>query len=311
MSNSHEAFGNITTSPGQANSSLKQGRFNHETVAFEVEGFSHRVCRYGFEKWSQSGFPDMFASTSPEGPNEHAESGGDGEGTDKPIKLSGCTNAEFESLIEVMYPLQLSGPPTLSKEQWVGVLKLSRLWDMPEVATVAIERLSAMDLKAVEKINLGKSHGVPAWLKEGYTILVDDLSKASLKEMTVLGWETAFRILWARDEISRLREATPNAGGYWVSSDSLLCGYCYRNWSYQHKVPNAQTRCPNCNYVYTSSGHGVAIIDASTALRSTAPLLDDKPKIVADKVSEVFEEELKEAEMRSAKCTVAKPEPPV
>ncbi|KAF6756726.1 hypothetical protein DFP72DRAFT_893602 [Ephemerocybe angulata] len=302
MSNSYETPESITTSPGQANSSMKQGKFNHQTATFEVEGFVHRVCRYGFEKWSAKPFSEMFAS-APEGPDERADDGQ--ERDDEPIKLSGCTNFEFESLIEVMYPLQLTGPPTLSKEQWIGVLKLSRLWDMQEVATVAIERLSAMDLKPVEKIHLGKAHGVPAWLKEGYTILVDDLSKASLKEMTVLGWETAFRILWARDEISRLREATPNAGGYWVSAESLNCGYCYRTWGSRWTVPNAQTRCPNpsCGHFYSSSGYGVAIIDASTALRSTAPLLDDKPKIVADKVSEVFEEELKEAELRNTKVT--------
>ncbi|TEB25779.1 hypothetical protein FA13DRAFT_1637015, partial [Coprinellus micaceus] len=134
---------------------------------------------------------------------------GDADGS--PIRLVGCTNEEFESLIDVMYPL-LKRAPELSKEKWIGVLKLSRLWDMPEVAGIAIEKLSTFGLKPVEKITLGKKHGVPKWLKDGYTALVDDLSKASLSEMTGLGWETSFRILWARDEIAR-SQTTPNSGG--------------------------------------------------------------------------------------------------
>ncbi|KAJ3503637.1 hypothetical protein NMY22_g18182 [Coprinellus aureogranulatus] len=248
----------------------------------------------------------------------------EGDTDENPIKLVGCKNEEFESLIEVMYPLSLKGPPSLSKEKWVGVLKLSRLWDMPEVqhpflsatfhtywilglgviiqvASVAIDKLSQFELTPVEKIKLGKEHGVPTWLQEGYTVLVDDLSKASLTEMTVLGWETAFRILWARDEIAR-SQATPNSGGYWVEFSQLKCGYCWRNRAQLWPILANASNCNYCSQSYSQPGGTTVIHAPFTSLTATTPqiLADAKAKLVSDKVAEVFAEELKLAEARNA-----------
>jgi hypothetical protein len=166
---------------------------------------------------------------------------------------------------------------------------------------VAIEKLSEFDLKPVEKIKLGKEHGVPTWLKEGYTTLVDDLSKASLTEMTVLGWETAFRILWARDEISRAAQTTTSSGGYWVDSNDIRCGYCWRQYGALTPIVAGSTVCSTyCSQSYSS---GVTVVNVPyTSLSATTPqtLADAKSKLVADKVAEVFEEELKTAEERNA-----------
>lgn len=217
---------------------------------------------------------------------------------ENPIKLTGCTTSEFQSLIEVMYPRQLSGPPALTKEEWTGVLKVARLWDMPVVAKVAIEKLSAMDLKAVEKIRLGKEHGVPKWLKEGYIALVDDLSIVSQKEMETLSWQTAFRVLWARDQIARKQEADGGSGGLWNRMGILHCGYCSWQNRALRQVSTTQTACSYCNYVPATSGYGLTIRDLNAALTRATPPPGDKSKLVADKVAEVFEEDLKEAELR-------------
>ncbi|KAJ3536484.1 hypothetical protein NMY22_g6024 [Coprinellus aureogranulatus] len=288
----------VSTSP-------QRGRHYYETVVFEVEGVVYRVPKHGLEECS-SVFRDMFSLpqakwSSADGADEKASK--EGEADDNPIKLSGCTSDEFESLIDVMYPL-LRRTPDLSKEGWISVLKLSRLWEMSEVAGIAIEKISNYPLKPVEKVKLGKEHGVPTWLKEGYTALVDDLSKASLSEMTGLGWETSFRILWARDEIARSQASTtPNSGGFWISSQDILCGYCLRASGYNRRsiISSENQRCGSCSQ-YCSSAYGIQI-PAFSSLKSTTPqttTADDKSKVVADKVAEVFEEELKDAERRNA-----------
>ncbi|KAF6756740.1 hypothetical protein DFP72DRAFT_893638 [Ephemerocybe angulata] len=271
---------------------------DHKTVHFEVEGLVYHVCRYGFETYSLSVFRDMFAL--PQGSHEESAVGAtseEGATRENPIKLTGCTTSEFQSLIEVMYPRQLSGPPALTKEEWTGVLKLARLWDMPAVAKVSIEKLSAMNLKAVEKIKLGKEHGVPKWLKEGYIALVGDLSIVSQKEMETLSWQTAFRVLWARDQIARKQEADGGSGGLWTRMGTLYCGCCVSCGDGNCEVSTPQTACSFCGNVPATSGYGLVILD-STALTTTTPPPGDKSKLVADKVAEVFEEDLKEAELR-------------
>ncbi|KAJ3534856.1 hypothetical protein NMY22_g6738 [Coprinellus aureogranulatus] len=278
----------------------------------KVEGVVYRVPKHGLEECS-SVFRDMFSLpqakwSSADGADEKASK--EGEADDNPIKLSGCTSDEFESLIDVMYPL-LRRTPELSKEGWISVLKLSRLWEMPEVAGIAIEKIGVFDLKPVEKVKLGKEHGVPTWLKEGYTALIDDLSKASLSEMTGLGWETSFRILWARDEIARSQASTtPNSGGFWISSQDILCGYCLRGSGYNRRtvISSEGQHCGSCGQ-YSTSTYGIQI-PAFSSLKSTTPqtTADDKSKVVADKVAEVFEEELKDAERRNAPPT-PKPKP--
>lgn len=69
----------------------------------------HRVPRHGLEECS-SVFRDMFSLPQAIAPVSD-ESGAEkqipkeGEDDENPIKLVGCTNEEFESLIDVMYPL--------------------------------------------------------------------------------------------------------------------------------------------------------------------------------------------------------------
>lgn len=59
----------------------------------QVEEVVHRVPKYYLETWSTM-FKDMFQL--PQGPEA------EGQSEDNPIVLSGCTNAEFESLMDVL-----------------------------------------------------------------------------------------------------------------------------------------------------------------------------------------------------------------
>lgn len=48
-------------------------------------------------------FRDMFSM--PQGTDDGQQSSREGDTDDNPIKLVGCTNEEFESLMEVVYQL--------------------------------------------------------------------------------------------------------------------------------------------------------------------------------------------------------------
>jgi len=153
----------------------------------------------------------------------------------------------------------------------------------------------------VEKVKLGKEHGVPSWLEEGYRILIDDLSQASLGEMTLLGWETSFRILWARDEIARRSNQNPT-GGYWVPTDKLRCGYCWRYNGRQTPISATGMNgyCSYCSQIpaNTIGSYGLTFFEMPSST-VPSPAAEDKSKIVSEKVAEVFAEELEEARRRN------------
>ncbi|KAJ3534854.1 hypothetical protein NMY22_g6737 [Coprinellus aureogranulatus] len=289
----------ISSHPPRVSSPLQRGKCYHDTVAFEVEGVVHRVLRHGLEECS-SIFRNMFSL-----PQCTSESGTlsakEGDTDENPIRLTGCTSEEFESLIAIMYPL-LQRAPELSKEKWVGVLKLARLWDMQEVAGIAIAKLSGFDLSPVEKIKLGKAHGVATWLKEGYAALLGSLSDIALPELALLGWETACRILWVRDELARARTAVPaGASAYWIESTDLTCTHCRIQYGRGAVCTPGNATCQTCGFRFYSSNYGVQV-RALESLKTTLPqaIVEANEVVVAAKISEAFKEELEDAERRNA-----------
>ncbi|KAF5320066.1 hypothetical protein D9611_010340 [Ephemerocybe angulata] len=290
-----------SSTPPDSRSAVKRGRFYHDTVAFEVEGIVHRVCRYGFEKWSQSVFPDMFSL--PQGPNVNGVNSREGVTDENPIKLVGCTNDEFECLVEVMYPMEFDGAEEerFSMEQWTGVLKLARLWDMPRIANHAILWMSKKEMSAVEKVKLGTRYSVPTWIEEGYCSLVTDITQASLEEMKMLGWETMFRLLTARGEVSRHPSVARST--LWFDGE-LYCGHCIRQKGVLSAVAEPSNKCANCSRGYggpllkTSDGWGVYI---NTLRRApTESYMDAKSAAVRERILELFKDELDEAQKANA-----------
>ncbi|KAJ3504754.1 hypothetical protein NMY22_g17816 [Coprinellus aureogranulatus] len=168
---------------------------------------------------------------------------------------------------------------------------------MPQIADLAIESITRFGMKAVEMVNLGKSHGVSMWLKAGYTALVSDTSEVSLPELSELGWETAFRVLWARDQVAKA-QALPKGEGYWIQKEKISCGTCWRNWGTIFPIDESSSSCVNCGSDYGYVNHGVHVTLPYTSLTATIPrsTADAKSRIVVEKVVEVFGEELKDAE---------------
>lgn len=141
---------------------------------------------------------------------------------------------------------------------------------------------------------------MPQWLQEGYHSLVTDLSQTSLSDMESLGSDTAFRILWSRDELAMPRTAMPKNDGYWIDKGSVNCGNCHYNGRSRSLSDLTQT-CASCGHSAKSSGRGVAIVNVLSLLSTTAETLAaaDSTRVAA-KIAEVFREELEDAERRNA-----------
>ena len=81
-----------------------------------------------------------------------------------------------------------------------------------------------MALSPIEKVLLARAHRVSTWLDEGITSLaLSDNSRPTLEELATLGWETAARILWIRDDSGSSLKASDTLR---FTKDSIKCGNC-------------------------------------------------------------------------------------
>ncbi|KAJ3540798.1 hypothetical protein NMY22_g4151 [Coprinellus aureogranulatus] len=185
----------------EASTSRTKSVYSYELVSFKVhlrlmsvEDEVYRVPRHGFEEYSEI-FQSMLTLPQPAGSDE-------GLSDDNPIELPSCTKLEFESVLEVLYPLAArleSELVPLSKEQWVGALKLATQWSMDKVRKQAIlELCDLLQDDPVEMIRLAKLYRIPEWMADGYVTIVEGWfqDRWTLDDLANnLGWETAARIL--------------------------------------------------------------------------------------------------------------------
>ncbi|KAJ3513184.1 hypothetical protein NMY22_g15116 [Coprinellus aureogranulatus] len=273
----------------------RSDRYYFDVVVFEVEGTLYRVLKDWFTKWSNSLFSDMFSL-----PQSRAGSR-EGASDENPIRLVGCTKAEFESLLELMSPRRLpyaldsdgpeSSPPALTKEQWIGVLKLGRLWDMPKAAALAIEKLEAPKLSPTEQVLLGKTYGVPTWLKTGYTALVRRLSG----DMTL-------------EEAQKAFERNRDIKGVWVRKEELSCSWCWKtNGTLMQHGGEDDTKCHLCQRPL-SDIHSVTVVDRPYTYLvrgievpvEADPSYERESDVFDQKVEEIFGEEIEDARRRNS-----------
>jgi len=100
-------------------------------------------------------------------------------------------------------------------------------------------------------MHLARAHRVAVWVDEGVTGLVNGDQKPTLGDLTTLGWETAARILWIRDNI-------PSSTLYF-RRDDIKCAYCSSLVSlinFDHKCSGCQQVVPADAELTVPSGPG-------------------------------------------------------
>jgi len=80
---------------------------------------------------------------------------------------------DFRNLMKALYPLSVSLRLSLSKSEWISVLKLSTKWYFVKLRTMAIAELERMaELTSVEKIVLGRKVKISSWIISGFAELI-------------------------------------------------------------------------------------------------------------------------------------------
>jgi len=138
---------------------------------------------------------------------------------------------------------------------------------------------------------LGREHGVPQWLTEGYSLLVDalDQGKMTLEKIIPLGWETACKILWVGRE----------------RPESVEVSHCTRCLSRKRLAfwtcdeGGYAKRFPKCGDDEESRITHVLQEDSFRMNRLHAKSTGRIERITAN-IQKVFEEELKIAQLRDA-----------
>ncbi|TEB36992.1 hypothetical protein FA13DRAFT_1727331 [Coprinellus micaceus] len=268
----------------------QRGRFFYECVVFLAENTLHSVPRYYLEEHSQF-FKDMFSL--PQGVN------GEGKTEQNPIRLSGCTNAEFESILEEILPRVNPRDKALQshgKERWEGVLKLATMWEMRIIRERAISALTNLKLPPMEMVSLGKRFRVPNWLVDGCVALIVGQGRPDLDTLAAsLGWEMAARIAWvARGDVKEGSVHIPKKSWSCPSCDGRVDGTGAQNVSpdyshsgygmYHQPTATSDWACKSCRKSINSIKCPVSILGAPS-----------KPDVVR-KVKDMFAGELRAME---------------
>ncbi|KAF8891869.1 hypothetical protein BD779DRAFT_1621939 [Infundibulicybe gibba] len=155
---------------------------------------------------------------------------------EKPLRLDGIEEEDFRQLLRVLYPTYntlmntLCGRSDASSNklnlgQWTSVLKLSDMWDMERVKTIAVKSMESLVLSPAERIVLGRQYHVDDWVVQGFVKLVERDDPISLDDGERIGFEWAFKIAamrercGTRDVSSQLWENRKPRGAVAVPAD--------------------------------------------------------------------------------------------
>ncbi|THU75969.1 hypothetical protein K435DRAFT_771321 [Dendrothele bispora CBS 962.96] len=240
-----------------------------KTIIFQVEGILFRVPRFHFETSSEV-FSDMFALPQTDELKE-------GDSDASPIRLEGIMAADFECLLNVLYPRQA---PTVEdqtlKDEWVSVLKLTTLWRFLDFRKLAIEKLNGHSMNAYERVALGKQYYVYSWLRSGYVDLVHQSQELSMEHIEKIGYVSAVHVFHLREEVRRQEHSRKQV-------DPRIQNSCYTN-------------CTFCQSRYTCN---VCVGCVQSRLNISDYLLPLLKSTVEKAVDQEFKEELEEVQTQN------------
>ncbi|KDR75516.1 hypothetical protein GALMADRAFT_68522 [Galerina marginata CBS 339.88] len=111
------------------------------------------------------------------------------------IFLPNVKKVEFERLLSIFYPSDLTKPDITTVTGWTSILELGNKWDMTQVKALAIQKLGPITT-AVEKIAIARKHAIldHDWLIPAYTELCARRAPLALDEAEDLDLATVIKI---------------------------------------------------------------------------------------------------------------------
>lgn len=170
-------------------------QFYFTFITFLVEDHLFRVPRDTLESQSDV-FRDLFLLPV-------QADGAEGYSDTNPIVLEGIQREEFQSLMKVLYPMpftRLSASPDATLEEWIGILKLSKMWSFTRVQEFAIEQMEPMlAMRPLDKVALAQDYGITEWLVSGLLQLARREEPVGLEDVQKLGLDTALKLADIRE----------------------------------------------------------------------------------------------------------------
>lgn len=178
---------------------FKDDEFYMTFVTLQVEDYLFRVPRQTLEAQSLV-FRNMFSMPPP--PDVEVE----GSSDERPIVLPEPVKArDFKRLLKVLLPTGFFGPrlPKGDYDAWISVLKLSRMWEMEDLHSLALRNLKYPTgwKSAVEKLALALEHEITDWIVPGVNELARRQEPISVEDTQILGLETALKVAAVRESL--------------------------------------------------------------------------------------------------------------
>ncbi|KAA1470536.1 hypothetical protein DENSPDRAFT_775001, partial [Dentipellis sp. KUC8613] len=117
-----------------------------------------------------------------------------------PIRLDGVKCSEFDALLSILYPTTFHECELKTVEALSSVLRLSTEWSFSSIRTLAIDLLLPI-ASPVDKVVLGRTYGIDAWLRPGFLALCDRDHPPTLDEATRLGIHDTLLITTVRESM--------------------------------------------------------------------------------------------------------------
>ncbi|ETW82157.1 hypothetical protein HETIRDRAFT_101348 [Heterobasidion irregulare TC 32-1] len=194
--NSEESQAHSIPANSSLRPSLKRDRvFYLETVVFQVENILFRVPKCMLPD-DEGAFADMFLV--PQGGKEK-----EGLSDDNPIVLpSQVTIFGFRCFLKVTYPQLPGGSEVLSTDEWMAVLELADMWQVPKMRMKAINAMekNVQNSGAVEMILLARKYRISSWLIKGYGMLARRPDPITSDERERLSLDTFMRLVGVREK---------------------------------------------------------------------------------------------------------------
>ncbi|KAH9485700.1 hypothetical protein JR316_0002612 [Psilocybe cubensis] len=171
--------------------SSKKYWFSDATVVFRVEDCLYRVHRHFFDRHSDT--LSRMLATYWFDPTNH-------------VFLPDVKKIEFERLLSIFYPTDLTKPDITTVSGWTSILALGQKWQMIQIKALAIQKLGPLTT-AVEKIAIAKKYSFGSnheWLLPAYTELCSRRSPLTLEEAEELDLPTVIKVWEVQNSILNL-----------------------------------------------------------------------------------------------------------
>ncbi|KIJ34282.1 hypothetical protein M422DRAFT_263596 [Sphaerobolus stellatus SS14] len=206
-------------------------------VVFQAGNTYFRVPRYMLLQESEN-FKDQY-NLPPAG-----DWTSPGTSDSNPVILEGVDAVDFFRLLCLLYPKTVPSQPiidTWSEKQWKSIMTLASRWNMANIRSLAVERLSAC-ASSITKLHLGKQYYVSKWVREGYLELCIRKNPIAEDEASKLDWRELVKIAAARERIRLEAMERIITDWQWVSTKY---GYCKK--FVEAEAPVSEANMPSKN----------------------------------------------------------------